>query len=239
MTSSEQANSYSQNWFDHFHAGIDDVRTNREAEFICRHAPQPDFQKILDVCCGMGRHARALSQRGYAVTGIDRDSRAIAKARDLGGGPDYILAEIREYQPAPDAFDAAIVMGQSFGHFDQETNLDILRRLTVGVRKRGRIILDLWNPDFFAANQGERDLTSLRGTVREMKRIEDGRLLVELNYPDGAQERFEWRMFTLEQMECLAKTAGLKVVIACSGFDPKNSPSPADPRIQFVLERAR
>ena len=234
-----EPNAYSPHWFEFFHVGIDDARTARETEFVCSCAPQPDFRKILDVCCGMGRHARALSQRGYAVTGTDRDSRAMTKARDLSGGPDYILAEIREYQPALGAFDAAIMMGQSFGHFDHETNLDLLRRLAVGVRKRGRIILDLWNPEFFAANQGERDLTSRRGTVRETKRMEDGRLLVELNYPDRTQERFEWQLFTPKQMERLAKSAGLDLIFSCSGFNTNNLPLPADPRIQFVLERAR
>src|ERR1700719_3572148 len=143
-----QSNSYSPQWFEFFHAGIDEARTIRETDFICRCASRPDFRKILDVCCGMGRHARALANLGYSVTGIDRDTDAIAKARELGGGPNYIVADIRDYQPAPETFDAAIVMGQSFGHFDAGTNRDILGTLAGGVRKRGRVILDLWNPEF-------------------------------------------------------------------------------------------
>src|SRR2546430_13362413 len=128
-----EANSYSHRWFEFFHVGIDEARTIRETEFICACAPLPEFRKILDVCCGMGRHARALSDRGYSVTGIDRDSDAIAKARELGGGPGYVVADIREYQPAPETFDAAIVMGQSLGHFDPGTNRDILQRLAESV----------------------------------------------------------------------------------------------------------
>jgi ubiquinone/menaquinone biosynthesis C-methylase UbiE len=38
--------------------GLDEARTIRETEFVCRSAPLPEFRKILDVCCGMGRHAR-------------------------------------------------------------------------------------------------------------------------------------------------------------------------------------
>jgi len=232
-----EPNAYSPQWFEFFHGEIDDARTIRETEFVCSCAPQPQFQRILDVCCGMGRHARALSQRGYAVTGIDRDSGAIGKARELGGGPNYVLAEIREYQLPLDAFDAVIVMGQSFGHFDARTNSEILSRLCGALRKGGRVLLDLWNPEFFAVHQGARELTSPRGIVRETKRIESDRLLVHLKYPAGAQERFEWQLFTPKQMEQLAKAAALNVVIACSGFDSSQLPSPADPRIQFVLER--
>ena len=232
-----ETNSYSRHWFEFFHVRIDEARTNREVEFICSCAPQPEFQKILDVCCGMGRHSLALSQRGYAVTGIDRDTRAIERACQLAGGASYVAADIRDYQLRPEGFDAVTVMGQSFGHFDLEANLDVLRRLAVGVRKRGRVILDLWNPEFFAKHQGKRELNSPRGAVRETKRIEDDRLLVELKYPDGAREKFEWQLFSPRQMEDVAEAAGLTVVIACSGFDPKNLPSPSDPRIQFVLER--
>jgi SAM-dependent methyltransferase len=229
-------NAYSRRWFEFFHAGIDESRTIPETEFIWACAPLPDFRNILDVCCGMGRHARALSSRGYSVTGVDRDADAIAKARELGAGPKYVVTETRDHQPAPETFDAVIVMGQSFGHFDAETNRDILRRLAESVRKRGRVILDLWNPDFLNAHQGERELKTSRGTVRENKRVDNDRLFVELDYPDGAREQFEWQLFTPEQMEQLAKSVGLSLMIACAGFDTTNLPSPADPRIQFVLQ---
>jgi SAM-dependent methyltransferase len=234
-----EPNAYSRQWFEFFHVGIDEARTVRETEFICGCAPRPEFQKILDVCCGMGRHARALCNYDYAVTGIDRDPEAITRARELGGGANYVVADLRNYQPGPGAFDATIAMGQSFGHFDDATNRDILFRLATAIRERGRIILDLWNPEFFATHQGDRELTSPLGTVHEKKRVSGDRLLVQLDYPDGAQERFEWQLFAPEQIEELAKPIGFVLQTACSDFNTKNLPSPADPRIQFVLERAK
>ena len=237
--SSTKPNSYSASWFECFHANVEESRISREIDFVCRVAPLPEFQNILDVCCGMGRHARALSQRGYAVTGMDRNSDAIAKACQLAGRESYVIADIRDYQPAPEAFDAIIVMGQSFGYFDETTNRDVLRRLALGIRKDGRIILDLWNPEFFKAHQGARDLETSRGIVRESKRVDGDRLFVQLTYPDGVNEKFEWQLFSPEQMERLADSAGLSLLVACSGFDSRNLSSPTDPRIQFVLERVR
>jgi SAM-dependent methyltransferase len=226
VTSDErrEANAYSPRWFEFFHVGIDDSRTVRETEFVCACAPLPDFRNVLDVCCGMGRHARALSDRGYSVTGIDRDTDAIANARDLRHGPNYVVAEIRDYQPAPETFDAAIVMGQSFGHFDPGINRDILRRLAAGVRKRGRIIVDLWNPEFFIGHQGERELKTSRGNVCEKKRVDGDRLFVQLDYPDGTHEQFEWQMFTPEQMAQLAESVGLGLLVSCTNFEMKNAP---------------
>jgi SAM-dependent methyltransferase len=209
VTSSEEKNSYSRQWFEFFHVRIDEARTIRETEFVCRVAPLPEFQKILDVCCATGRHARALSQRGYVVTGVDRNASAIARAHEFDAGPNYIVADVRDYQPTSGVFDAAIVMGQSFGYFDEATNRDILRRLTNSVQKRGRVLLDLWNPEFFTAHQGEHELKTPRGVVREDKRVDGDRLFVQLDYPDGTQEKSEWQLFTPAQMKRLAETLGL------------------------------
>ena len=239
MTSDQpEPNRYSPLWFDFFHVGIDEARTNREVEFVCACAPSPEFQTILDVCCGMGRHARALSARGYSITGIDRDDRAITAARALNDGPNYIQGDIRDYPLNPNKFDAVIIMGQSFGHFDEATNRAILSRFATSVRPGGRLILDVWNPEFFAAQQGERELKTAQGNVREMKRVEGDRLFVELDYPDGTRENFEWQLFNAQQMKRLGKLAGLQLLTACGGFELKKPPSRCDPRVEFLLQRS-
>jgi SAM-dependent methyltransferase len=231
-------NTYSPQWFEIFHIGIGEARTIQETAFVCRCTPLPDFRKLADVCCGMGRYARALSDLGYSVIGIDRDAHAIAKARELAGGPSYVHADIREYRLAPRAFDVAIVMSQSFGYFDPTTNRDVLGRLAAGVREGGRVILDLWNQDFFAAHQGARELETPGGIVRERKRLRGDRLYVQLDYPDSAHEEFEWQLFTPAQMTALAQSVGLDLMVSCTDFDNTITPSPAKPRIQFVLERS-
>lgn len=236
-TVNQLPNSYSPRWFEFFHFGITEDPTEKEIEFICAMAPLPQFRRVLDICCGAGGHARALAARGYAVTGVERDAAAVVKARQLEGGPDYIQKDIRDYRPVRNAYDVAIVMSQSFGYFDEATNRGLLRRLRDGLRDGGRIILDLWNPDFFTAHQGERELETPAGIVREQKKVQDGRLFVHLTYPDGAREDFEWQLFSLSDMKRLAESISLRVVGLCSGFEPVASPDASDPRTQFLLER--
>jgi SAM-dependent methyltransferase len=235
--SRSEPNSYSPCWFEFFHLPITGERTKKEVEFICGVAPLPQFRNVLDLCCGMGRHARALVDRGYAVTGIERDAGAIEKARELGGGPTYVHADIRDHQPAHAAYDVAIVMSQSFGYFDARTNRDILQRLADAIRPGGRIILDLWNPEFFRAHQGARNLETPGGVVREQKQVKDGRLFVSLAYPEGEEERFEWTLFTPAEMCSLAKCAGLELIETWTEFDFAAKPNPANPRLQFVLRK--
>jgi SAM-dependent methyltransferase len=234
-----EPNSYSDRWFKFFHIGIAETRTTQEIDFVCACAPLPDFHKVIDVCCGMGRHARALSDRGYSVTGIERDASAVAKARDLAGGLNFIQADVRDYQPEPGGYDLAIVMSQSFGYFDAPTNRDLLGRLATGLRASGRVILDLWNPEFFATHQGERALDLPDGIVRERKHVEGGRLFVHLDYPDGGHDDFEWQLFTLPEMSALADSVEMNLIVCCTDFDMGIASSPAKPRIQFVLEGRR
>jgi SAM-dependent methyltransferase len=237
VTQSEP-NSYSPDWFRFFHLTIPESRTAQEVDFICACAPLPGFRRVLDVCCGMGRHARLLCSRGYSVTGVERDPQAVTTARELGGGPVYVQADLREYQPESGAFDAVIVMSQSFGYFDATTNRKVLERLAAALRREGRIILDLWNPDFFEARQAARDLESPAGIVREEKRVADGRLLVHLAYPGGGQDDFQWQLFTPGEMKLLANSVGLTLITSCTSFDVEAGPSSDKPRIHLVLRRS-
>lgn len=149
-----------------------------------------------------------------------------------------MAADVRQYQPATATYDVAIVMSQSFGYFDDETNRELLARLAGGIRTGGRILLDLWNPEFFLAHQGERTLQTLPGIVREEKRVHDGRLLVHLTYPDGAKENFDWQLLTPAEMKRLAESVGLSLETSCTNFDATEKPNAENPRIQFVLEKA-
>src|SRR5437868_10696271 len=60
-------NRYSTTWFELFLQPIQTVQTEREIAFVARQIPQPAYETVLDLCCGYGRHARLLAERGYRV----------------------------------------------------------------------------------------------------------------------------------------------------------------------------
>ena len=139
--------------------------------------------------------------------------------------------------PEPASFDAAVIMSQSFGLFESAANLALLITIGRGLRANGRIVLDLWNPEFFAAHQDEREFQTSCGPVRESKRMVDDRLLVELTYSNGVHERFEWQTFMPVAMGSFAAEAGFDLVNACTDFELSTPPSSSKPRIQFLLQR--
>jgi SAM-dependent methyltransferase len=65
--------------------------------------------RILDVACGAGRHLRLALERGYRVTGVDRD---LHRLEDLRGrtGVELVRADLEQSTPfAGEIFDGVIV----------------------------------------------------------------------------------------------------------------------------------
>jgi 2-polyprenyl-3-methyl-5-hydroxy-6-metoxy-1,4-benzoquinol methylase len=65
-------------------------RASGEVDGVLALLGVPTGGRILDLCCGAGRHALELARRGFAVTGVDRyrpyldSARSAANAEGLG-----------------------------------------------------------------------------------------------------------------------------------------------------------
>ena len=121
---------------------------------------------------------------------------------------------------------------------DATTNREVLGRLAYGVRERGRVILDLWSAEFLSFIRSI-EFKTPGGVVRESKHVDEDRLFVHLDYPDGGEDNFEWHLFTPARMISMAESIGIGQLLACTAFDETTPPSPTNPRVQFVFERCR
>jgi SAM-dependent methyltransferase len=66
--------------------------------------------RALDLGCGSGRTATWLVEGGWQVTGVDFSDTALAIARASRPDVDWVLADVREYEPEPGAFDLVLVL---------------------------------------------------------------------------------------------------------------------------------
>src|SRR5262245_25632504 len=164
------SNTYSTTWFDLFLQPIDPAQTEREADFVARWLPQPAYATVLDICCGQGRHARALARRGYRMTGVDLSAAALAAAgKESGDQVIYLQRDMRDLGGLLGAFDAAVCLWQSFGYFDAATNEQVLKQIGRKLRPGGRLVLDIYHREFFERNQGARRFERGGATVTETK----------------------------------------------------------------------
>jgi SAM-dependent methyltransferase len=66
--------------------------------------------RALDLGCGAGRSAIWLAERGWHVTGVDFADAALGLAEERGPDIDWVLADLREYQPEPASYDLALLL---------------------------------------------------------------------------------------------------------------------------------
>lgn len=226
-------NDISDRWVSTFLSTRDPDQTVVEAQFVASFV-QPG-SRILDVACGYGRHAAVLAAFGYHVTGVDRDTRMLSRARALCR---VVQADMRRLPFRSSTFDAATILWQSFGYFDAEENLAVLRDLCGIVRPGGILILDLYNRDYFETRTRTREFVRAGTNVRETIMVESGRLRVHLQYDGGTEsDVFDWQIYSQDALHDLARRAGWVPAAACRDFDPSKSPDPGAPLVQYVLQR--
>jgi SAM-dependent methyltransferase len=235
----ESVNEYSSQWFDLFLNAGDPPRTGQEVAYLARMLPLPEFRRVLDVCCGTGRHARGLGQLGYEATGVDRDEQALHQARLAGiPGTAFLQRDMRELRSLQGTWDAAVIMWASFGYFEPEVNRSVLRDLIELLRPGGRIILDMYNRSHFEVQPERRVLNASGREVQEVRRLRDGRLDVELKYlPEGGGDHFSWEIFGPSDLAQLGRECGLELAHVCSGFDETAAPTASLPRMQALFIR--
>jgi SAM-dependent methyltransferase len=129
--------------------------------------------RVLDLCCGPGRHSLEFARRGYAVTGVDRTRAYLDKAR-AGAAQEnlaceFIESDMREFS-RPAAFDAAINFFTALGYFeDPADDLKVARNLCDSLKPGGRLLVDVNGKENLARKFSERGWS----------RLEDGTLLLE------------------------------------------------------------
>ena len=80
---------------------------------------------ILDLCCGQGRHSLELANRGFQfISGIDRSRYLIRLARGRAQKKGHTIkfseGDARKIRHPDQSFDCVMVMGNSFGYFEQQ-----------------------------------------------------------------------------------------------------------------------
>jgi len=106
-------------------------------------------QRILDLCCGQGRHSLELTRRGFnLVEGIDRSHYLIQKAKDYkkkeGLNVKFREGDARKLPYLPDTFDVVMLLGNSFGYFETiQDDMRVLKEVFRVLKPWGRFLIDV------------------------------------------------------------------------------------------------
>ncbi|GJM79193.1 hypothetical protein HMSSN139_16890 [Paenibacillus sp. HMSSN-139] len=111
--------------------------------------------KVLDLCCGMGRHSLALAEAGYRVTGVDLSEVLLREAKrlDTEGRVTWHQADMRRLPLLNGEFDAVVNLFTSFGYFREDVEqIKALQEAARVLKPGGRLLLDFLNPAYTAVH---------------------------------------------------------------------------------------
>jgi D-alanine-D-alanine ligase len=138
---------------------LDDMElTRKEVDLIVSILGLSPEDKVLDLCCGQGRHIIELARRGFSnVEGYDRSQYLIRKARTRAQ-KENLQVRFREGDarklPYPcDTFDVVTILGNSFGYFDSTfDDRKIIEEIFRVMKPGGKVFIDTSDGDYTKKN---------------------------------------------------------------------------------------
>jgi SAM-dependent methyltransferase len=141
-----ESRDWDQRWRERAHE-----RRLEPAEPLVAEASRRQPGRALDLACGAGRNAVWLAKRGWRVTAVDFSAVALERARELATEREveveWVLTDLRAYEPARDAFDLVLVL---YLHLPAAERRLVLSRAAAAVAPGGTFLLlghDLANLD--------------------------------------------------------------------------------------------
>ncbi|HOJ59011.1 MAG TPA: class I SAM-dependent methyltransferase [bacterium] len=141
-------------WFNHIYLDVyahrDEIQAAEEVRATLAVLPVGPESRILDLCCGNGRHCRALRRAGYRrVVGVDYSFPLLKHAMAESPRGNYVRADMRLLPLATAGIDAVFSFFTSFGYFQTNVeNLAVLHEIARVLRPEGHFMLDYLNPAY-------------------------------------------------------------------------------------------
>ncbi|MSP67055.1 MAG: methyltransferase domain-containing protein [Alphaproteobacteria bacterium] len=204
-----------------------DINTRREIDAVIAATGMTPQDRIVDLCCGQGRHSMELAQRGFRfVSGIDRSRYLVRLARrraqDRKIQAVFREADARTFRVPEGSQDYVLLMGNSFGYFaSEEDDLKVLSSVVRALRSGGTVVLDItdgeWIRQHFDARSWEW-IDQHHFVCRERSLSSDGDRLISrevIVHDDNgviADQFYAERLYSFQRIRALLERAGFRNV---------------------------
>jgi len=228
---------------------VDDLNiTRKEVDLFIDALNLKLEDKILDLCCGQGRHSLEFSRRGFrSIEGLDRSHFLIQKAK-AQAKKEALNVKFREGDarkiPFPnDSFEVVMILGNSFGYFETiQDDLRVLREIFRVLQPWGRLLIDVADGEFLREHYQPRSwewIDKKHFVCRERSLSLDGQQLISreviTHVEKGviADQFYSERLYARDALSKLLKTAGFSDV----GFLGELSPDSQRNQDLGMMER--
>ncbi len=200
-----------------------DRNTGDEVDLLIGSTGLERNDRILDLCCGQGRHSLELAARGFThVIGLDRSrylirlARKRAKQRELRVS--FHEGDARRFRLGDGEFHCVCILGNSFGYFERpEDDLAVLEAVKRALASGGTLVMDLMDGDWMRRHFEPRSwewVDQNHFVCRERSLAEDGDRLISREVVVHAErgviadQFYAERLYSKERLETLLAGAG-------------------------------
>lgn len=199
------------------------LNTTKEVDLLVRALALEPNDRILDLCCGQGRHALEMARRGFRqVEGIDRSKYLIRLARKrakaLGLPVRFHEGDARRLALPAKTVRVVCMMGNSFGYFDQVSDdLVVLSAVRRVLAPGGALAMDLVDGDWMRTHFERRSwewIDRNHLVARERSLASDGERLISREVVVHAQKGiiadqfYGERLYSRRRITSLLEQAG-------------------------------
>lgn len=212
-------------------------QTMREVRFIIDKLGIQRGARVLDLCCGAGRHTVELAAKGYDMVGVDLSMFLLKRALDTATKKKlsikFVHGDMRKLT-FRSIFDAVFNVQTSFGYFDDLTNFKVLQSIYASLKPGGIFLIETVNRDFimddmplrlFWMGDGckvleESNVESLSGVLKVKRSI-----VLDDNSKPPYEQTMSIRLYSTTEMRQLLSRAGFNVLELVGDFslpDPRH-----------------
>jgi len=243
---------YFQNWY--LKLSKDDKRlgtkrTKQDVEFIKKVLKLPKNSRILDLCCGHGRHSILLAKQ-YSITGLDINKEALGifkkNIKNKKFKINLIESDMREI-PFKEKFDAVLNMYTSFGYFEKDKdNLKVLKSINKSLKLNGKLILDLRNkrpyhkkvlPKYWMKLKNNYIL--MENDYNDKKNQEEVKLIIIDNKGRILKTNFFVKSYTVSEIKKLLNKAGFSIIKKYGSTENTDIYTKKSERLIILAEKKR
>ncbi|NQU81882.1 MAG: methyltransferase domain-containing protein, partial [Bacteroidetes bacterium] len=201
--------------------------TEKEVNLFTEILKPKNDAVILDLACGQGRHIIELARRGYTnLFGLDRSHYLIQRAKKIANVEGLTISlkegDARKLPYPVDTFDYVLILGNSFGYFENlEDDVKILSEVFRVLKPNGLFLIDVADGNYLKDNYSPRSwewIDKKHFVCRERSLASDNERLISREVVTNIQKGvivdqfYAERLYTKESLSEQLDKAGFKKI---------------------------
>ena len=197
--------------------------------------------KILDLACGIGRHSIYLEKIGFDVTGTDKSTNNIKKAKKSQNDKLKFI-QMEMINDTNRKYDGIFNLFTSFGYVNHDYNLETIKNIERQLKDDGTVIVDFMNTLFVKNNLVIEETKVIDDLSFKIKRKSDGKhIYKEIKFNDQKDYFFQEKVMdlSLNDFKNYLKRHNLKIIKTFGDYNLNEFDIENSERLVMVIKKSQ